>query len=133
MLYAVVPTVACGIYESGSRQLALRAHHGTELRKTPMRISTRRGARLTGALQNTGAGTSNYVLVSYSSSALPRFQDLRIGASYLSDVTVPSPASGNVLSYNGSKWVNYANFKNESLYPLYTVNFYNYLIICASI
>jgi len=64
------------------------------------------GTTTTGALQNAGSGTSNYALISNGSSALPSFKNLSIGGSYLSDVSISSPANLDILRFNGTSWVN---------------------------
>ena len=62
------------------------------------------GTSTTGNLQNAGAGTANYVLTSNGSSALPTWQQTQL--QHCSDVSISSPAAGQVVAYNGSQWQN---------------------------
>ncbi|MEI9944971.1 MAG: hypothetical protein WDN26_12240 [Chitinophagaceae bacterium] len=62
--------------------------------------------RFSGALMpNNSAGTSGYLLRSNGAGAAPTW--ISVGLANLSDATITSPVSGQLLQYNGTKWVNY--------------------------
>ena len=65
------------------------------------------GTSTTGNLQNTGAGTTNYVLTSNGSSALPTWQQTQL--QHCSDCSISSPSTNQILTYNGSQWQNNTN------------------------
>lgn len=51
---------------------------------------------------------------SIGSSAIPSFRTLSLASNDLSDVTITSASNGQVLSYNGTKWVNSGSIGNSS-------------------
>ena len=62
------------------------------------------GTSTTGNLQNAGTGTTNYVLTSNGSSALPTWQQTQL--QHCSDCNISSPSTNQILTYNGSQWQN---------------------------
>ena len=61
--------------------------------------------KFSGALMpNNTAGTSGYLLRSNGAGAAPTWVNL--GLSNLSDATITTPANGQLLQYNGTRWVN---------------------------
>ncbi len=55
-------------------------------------------------MPNNSAGTSGYLLKSNGAGAAPTW--INLGLNNLSDVSLSSPANGQLLQYNGTNWVN---------------------------
>jgi hypothetical protein len=61
--------------------------------------------KFSGALMpNNTAGTSGYLLKSNGAGVAPTW--INFGLSNLSDATITTPANGQFLQYNGTKWIN---------------------------
>jgi hypothetical protein len=64
------------------------------------------GTTTTGVLQNAGAGTLNQALISNGTAALPTWETISTSSGLISDISVSSLATGDVLRWNGTKFAN---------------------------